>query len=77
MIDLGAGESQKVKCGVIGAYHIQGAHSVNLDQAMEPAEQDGDGEEEEIGRVADVMPEQLDELADEDPDHQHAEEGPS
>lgn len=42
MIDLGA-KKVKVKCGVIGAYHIQGKHSVNLDQAMEPAEQDGHG----------------------------------
>ena len=35
--------AKKVECGVIGTYHIKGGHSVNLDQAMEPAEEDGDG----------------------------------
>lgn len=73
---LGARRKSKLKCGVFGAYHIKGRHSVNLDQAMEPAEQDGHREQQEIARVADVVSQQLDELADEHPQHQQAEEGP-
>ncbi|EFE37102.1 uncharacterized protein ARB_04630 [Trichophyton benhamiae CBS 112371] len=56
-------------------YHVEGEGGIELDEAVEVAEEDGDGQQQEVGRVADVVAQQLDELADEHPQQQRV-EGP-
>lgn len=43
VVNVNVNANCKYKCGVIGAYHIKAVRSVNLDDAMEPAEQDRHG----------------------------------
>ena len=48
-------------------YHIQCDHSVELDQAMEPAKDDRYGKEYDIGGISNIMTEILDEFAEKHP----------
>ncbi|EFE44247.1 hypothetical protein TRV_00979 [Trichophyton verrucosum HKI 0517] len=56
-------------------YHVEGEGGIELDEAVEVAEEDGDGQQQKVGRIADVVAQQLDELADEHPEQQRV-EGP-
>lgn len=51
-------------------YHIEGQHGINFDHPVEIAEQDGQGKKQDIGGVADIVAEELNELADKHPHHQ-------
>lgn len=48
-------------------YHIEGHHRVHLDGAVEITEEDGNGQQKHIDRVADIVAQQLDPFAGEHP----------
>lgn len=48
-------------------YHIESENGVNLDSTVEVAEQNRHGQKEDVHRIANVVSQELDELADEHP----------
>lgn len=48
-------------------YRVNCQKGIPLDQAVQPAEDDGDWKETEIGRISSVMPEVFAKFADEHP----------
>lgn len=53
-------------------YHIESENRVHLDHAMEIAEENGDGQQENVDWITDVVAQQFNELADKHPDQQRS-----